>query len=300
MILHSYQNGNCAVEIHDDGTKRREWEGDAVPKFPESIDLKITDWCDAGCPYCHEQSTKRGKHGEYDDIVRILEGLPAGVEIAIGGGDPLSHPDIVLILDHMQRRGLVANTTVNAKHIMRSMDRLAMFRSKRLVWGVGFSHEAGMELIGPIMGRDDVVDSNTVIHVIAGVDDVQRVRRLPSDWKILVLGYKRFGFGVKYGNRPEVSKSLNAWRYWIPSLLRGRHVSFDNLAIEQLCIQQQLSPETFARCFMGHDGHFTMYADAVKMEYAVGSTAERFPIGNRTIRDCFASVRLLAACDERR
>ena len=75
--LAAYTNGNCSIEIHDDGTKTREWDGDAQPKFPESMDLKITDWCDGGCLYCHEKSTVNGRHSYLEDIQRLLSPLPA-------------------------------------------------------------------------------------------------------------------------------------------------------------------------------------------------------------------------------
>lgn len=58
-ILNQYINGNTLVTIYNDGTKIREYNKDPQPEFPESIDLKITDYCDMGCPYCHESSTKK-------------------------------------------------------------------------------------------------------------------------------------------------------------------------------------------------------------------------------------------------
>jgi len=59
-ILHSYQNGNTLVNLYNDGTKTREYEGEPKPVFPESIDVKITNYCDAGCTFCHEKSTRLG------------------------------------------------------------------------------------------------------------------------------------------------------------------------------------------------------------------------------------------------
>jgi hypothetical protein len=57
-----YKNGNTFVEIYADGTKIRTTadEENPQPELPESIDLKITDYCDAGCAWCHENSTIHG------------------------------------------------------------------------------------------------------------------------------------------------------------------------------------------------------------------------------------------------
>jgi hypothetical protein len=42
---------------------------------------------------------------------------------------------------------------------------------------------------------------------------------------------------------------------------------------------------------MGEDGTFTMYYDAVREEYAVGSTYNRIPRGNLSIQEVFEKVR---------
>lgn len=48
-LLTSHKNGSCQISIYEDGTKIREWENGIFPqvKCPESIDLKITNFCDA-------------------------------------------------------------------------------------------------------------------------------------------------------------------------------------------------------------------------------------------------------------
>ena len=56
-------------------------------------------------------------------------------------------------------------------------------------------------------------------------------------------------------------------------------VSFDNLALKQLPVREQMSDEDWEKFYMGDDGQFTMYIDAVKREFAKNSTStERWPI----------------------
>ncbi len=58
-ILHDYQNGNYNVKIYSDGTKIRETQEDEfLPEFSENIDIKITDYCDAGCKFCFPKGTQ--------------------------------------------------------------------------------------------------------------------------------------------------------------------------------------------------------------------------------------------------
>lgn len=68
-ILADYVNGNHRTVMFDDGTRFREAgsyvDGKWTPNdddhftydFPESMDLKVTDWCDGGCPWCFPKGT---------------------------------------------------------------------------------------------------------------------------------------------------------------------------------------------------------------------------------------------------
>ena len=64
-LLGRYINGNFKTTIFSDGTKIRETEDDEfVPVFAENMDIKICNFCDMGCPFCHEGSTTDGKFGD--------------------------------------------------------------------------------------------------------------------------------------------------------------------------------------------------------------------------------------------
>ena len=114
--LFEYQNGNATVTIYEDGTKTRMSLEQAKPEFPESMDIKITDYCDAGCVMCHEKSTRKGIHGNLDKTLALLKQLPAGVEIAIGGGNPLSHPELIYFLVKAKDYGIISSMTINEIH----------------------------------------------------------------------------------------------------------------------------------------------------------------------------------------
>ena len=300
-VIANYQNGNTHVALYTDGTKVRKYEGTPAPVHPESIDMKITDWCDVGCAFCHESSTVRGKHANVETIYRMIEGLPAGVELAIGGGDPLSHPKIFEIMEAFSKRGLVANVTVNGQHIYRHYKLIQDLRGYGAIHGLGISyhermwHDYGEEAApydhdrrgNGVMEFDDVADQNTIIHFIAGEHDpLDALNVSRYNAKILVLGYKQFGRGVGHFS-PRVTHNLGAWKYWINTIMSKGIVCFDNLALEQLKLKDRLPADLWKRCFMGDDGTFTMYADAVRDEYAISSTSSRFPSHGTTVLDFF-------------
>jgi hypothetical protein len=282
-IINKYQNGNCAVTLHDDGTKIREYQGVPHPLFPESIDFKITNKCNIGCDFCHEESIKEGDHADFLWIINTLQGLPKGVEIAIGGGNPFEHPYLDDLLDWLKSVGLVANITINAKHLdENTVPKIKEYRANSLIHGLGISYTSSLLIAEQIF--ENVIDKNTIIHFIAGIHSPHDLLGL-KNVKCLVLGYKNFGRGS--GRQVD----LGAWEYWIPEIIANRHVAFDNLALKQLNIKNRVSEYVWKKHYMGNDGQFTMYIDAVKRQYAASSVSPRHDMGGLTAIEMFESIR---------
>lgn len=261
-----YNNGNTTVTILSDGTKIREYEDAPFIAHPESIDVKITDYCDMGCAYCHESSTKEGIHADLDKLFNIIKDLPSGVELAIGGGNPLSHPQLIYFLRSLKQRGLIANLTVNQGHLKQYQDLLIYLIKDDMVKGLGISVTSNnFKYVTPLLK----LSNNIVYHVIAGVSDINVLDKLielgPA--KVLVLGYKTFGFGINYYN-PDIDQNIKQWYKFLPSYIGKCVLSFDNLAIEQLNVKRLFTKEGWDRFYMGDDFCFTMYIDAVKQQYA--------------------------------
>lgn len=282
-ILAHYRNGGFDVSILDDGTKIRERIGVAPPIWPETMDLKITDWCDAGCAWCHEGSTKRGRHGDVDAIVEVLSPLPAGIEIAIGGGDPMSHPDFDRLVRTLRDMGLIANVTINGRHLGRHRGRLEDLIAEKAIHGVGVS------VFGSI---PDWEYEHLVLHMIAGVDDPAMLEGAPRK-KVLILGYKTFGRGERYkSKRPKtVDDRIAQWRRELLWIAAEHHVAFDTLAIAQLEPRRLFrSQADYDRRYMGDEGQFSMYMDGVERTFGMASYApERFAWTR--MENMFAAVR---------
>ena len=283
--MFNYINGNCKVTLLEDGTKIREFEDDPKPIFPESIDLKITNYCDAGCRFCHEMSTKSGDHGSLNKVLELLRQLPSGVEIAIGGGNPISHPEFENFIISLSGIGLVPNVTINEFHINRVPIPIRESFTWKYIGGIGISWCKGNFPIGWLLQR------GVIVHLIAGVHKVELLEALQS-YKVLVLGYKQFGFGRKFYSK-EVEDNLKQWQWYIHKYINKQHLSFDNLAIEQLDIFRFLSNNEQSSLYMGNDGQFTMYIDAVKGEFSKSSTSQkRYKLGEFSdIKDIFRVIR---------
>lgn len=296
-LLNSRLNGGYVISIFDDGTKLRSQAYPVPPIFPESIDLKITDYCDAGCPWCHERSTRRGTHADLEKVRAFVEQLPAGTELAIGGGNPLSHPEFEEILSICVDNGVIANVTVNERHLEAEESRLESLMERRRIFGLGLSKSA---YPCGLFGSRLIRHPRTVVHIINGITNVRDTLRMVNEWRVsrvLVLGYKSFGLGPTYQERypHRIATNLSEWRMQVGRVLgSGALVSFDNLAIEQLMIRQRVSPALWAERYMGDDGTFTMYVDLVRNEFARTSTEERIPMRDLNIKEAFGLVRRAA------
>ncbi len=277
-LLNSYRNGNYNVKIYDDGTKIRRGSQPFIAEFPESCDIKITNWCDGGCLHCHEESTSLGTPADLTGFGSMVECLPPGVELAIGGGDPLSHPSILGFLYFLELRGIIANITVNARHLFRHKYRLNYLIQNHIVNGVGVTYDGTMEA-----SYFAATYPNAVIHFIMGVHTLNQVKdsiKHIADPKVLFLGYKSVGRGALFYS-DMIGRNLYAWFTEIHEFLEQRDivVAFDNLAIEQLQLKRFFSNEKWSKFYQGDDGKFTFYLDLVKQEYAISSTSqERFKI----------------------
>lgn len=286
-LLASYTNGNTLVSIHEDGTKERIVSGtEERLEFPESIDVKITDYCDAGCSYCHEKSTVRGLHGDLNALLNKLIDLPEGVELAIGGGNPLAHPDLYHYLSIFESIGFICNLTVNQIHLRDPL--LKTLIERELIRGLGIS----ISDAGDPMLRDFVDREHNVIHLIVGIhrpDDMKQLLALGFK-KFLLLGYKTWGRGIRYNEKfsDGIQSGISEWYRRLPEFFGSCVLSFDNLAIEQLKVRRLFTEEGWSEFYMGDDFTHSMYIDVVRQEYAPTSrSADRISWQNLNIIDFF-------------
>ena len=297
-----YKNGNYDVYIDlDTGTKIRKNDLDCfAPSTIESMDIKITNRCNMGCPMCHENSTPDGKHG---DILSpsFLDNLHPYTELAIGGGNPLEHPDIDEFLKKCKERKFICNITVNQKHFIENYDRIKNWVDDKLVYGVGVSltkpNPKFIELVRKI--------PNAVIHVIAGLVDIMTLNYLAhKDLKILILGYKRVrrGENLYSENGNNIDKEIHALKVFISYIIKEKWfkvVSFDNLALQQLDVKDILTDEQWQEFYMGDDGQSgeqtsaSMFVDMVERKFAKNSCAaenDRYDLLD-TVEEMYAILR---------
>ena len=275
-LLNRYNNGNCTVEIYSDGTRIIEWPDDEEMKldFPLNIDIRLMTKCDFGynpstgksvCSFCHESARTDGVECDYDTLLTQLQGLPAGMELAIGINDFTE--GLEYFLGKCKESGFIVNGTVNQGALAKKSNRewLSRLISAGLLKGVGVSYRPKM----PDIPKDVIDYPNTVLHVIAGIDDFEEVKNMAKRGvkKVLVLGEKDFGFNK--GKVDLTSDSHREWKERIMELSRVFNViSFDNLALEQLDIKSKIPSEQWQEFYQGEH---SFYINAVDQYFAPSS-----------------------------
>ena len=273
-LLGIYKNGNFTTKIFSDGTKIRETEDDEfIPDFAENMDIKISNYCDMGCKFCHEGSTKNGRHGDVLNQ-KFIETLHPYQEVALGGGDATSHPDLIPFLHKLKDRKVIVNMTVNQQHFEQKQELIKKLVDEKLIYGLGVS------LVNPTDEFISLIQQypNAVIHVINGILKPSDVEMLSDkNLKMLILGYKQLRRGGEWYS--EDHENIIIKQMWLKENLGGiierfKVVSFDNLAIEQLEVQRLMSQEEWDEFYMGDDGSMTYYIDMVEQKFARSSTAD--------------------------
>jgi len=242
---------------------------------PELVDLKITDYCAKGCRFCYQGSSRVGKHADKGTMETILYelGFRLGVlEVAIGGGEPLEHPEFDSIIETAARDGITPNVTTRRPLELAKRSRIVLDKIGAVGVSVGDDWLADIEsavILRRAMGGGQ---DRLVLHAILGVDPLDQIVKTATalHMPVLILGFKGVGRGASYGGcAADTGKSLaaaiqSAWgvgcaRIGIDTCVAAKHKDvLDSLEIAPTLYDTQ-------------EGRFSMYVDAVEMFAAPSS-----------------------------
>lgn len=306
-LLKQYQNGNALVSLYSDGTREVTTQDNEFKfEYPMNIDIRLSNYCPYGknpntgkaiCSFCHESAVadKTQKGTDFNLLKQRLEELPEtlGLELAVGinyfDKDNCTNTEFIR---WAHSKGFIVNITVNSMNLSRIViQRLRELITEGAIKGLGISYRPNTELPRTILDYP-----NTVVHVIAGIDDVLDVHKLHLQGvkKILILGEKDFGFNK--GKLILGSQSHQDWKRLLPKLLeKFEVVSFDNLALEQLQVKTLLESmnhtalddwDTF------YQGEHSFYINAVDNYFAPSSRSDTdlVSLSDCSIKDYFKFI----------
>lgn len=256
-LVKSYRNGTYRVQINTEtGTKYFFGDDLSGPDFPDSIDLKITDHCLCGCPFCYEGSSPRGQHADPKVIEEMFSCLPKEpIEVAIGGGDPLDHIFLGDIIEFLSDRGHIVNMTVSIFDIGRNI------QNAKNISGLGISLGSADPLEIPYIIEPHEW-KQTVWHAIAGITPLETITKLlDRDERVLVLGYKNMGRA-----HSMETPDLRPYEIFFKSRIHSGKpgiLSFDELGVQQLRLSGTLLQNQWDLVWLGPEFSHSMFIDAV-------------------------------------
>ncbi len=104
--------------------------GNADPPLPVSMNLLISEVCNLSCIFCEFKTMENPRIMALDSAEKIIDAAHAlGVkELNITGGEPLTHPDIIEIMDKAYRKGLFLLLSTNGMLLERYAEKLGRFK----------------------------------------------------------------------------------------------------------------------------------------------------------------------------
>lgn len=89
---------------------------------PELADISISNHCTKGCSFCYRDSRNNNEFMSVEDYCNVLDSMNHKkygnvFQVALGGGEPLEHPDFLTIINETVQRNIVPNFTTNGIHI---------------------------------------------------------------------------------------------------------------------------------------------------------------------------------------
>lgn len=276
--------GPYVIVMDSRGNKARVALEDDAPDYvksatPELVDVKITDYCNRGCNFCYQSSTEAGKHAPLEDIIRTFDMLSEMevFEVALGGGEPTSHPDFATILRAASERKIVPNFTTLSDKWLEDDEVVAVVRG--VVGGIGVSclDSKGLRLAEKIKSTLSWGPTVMAQHVMESVPLDVTTKLIGECFKtrmpLLLLGYKNVGFGKTY-ERFSISDDQKAVLVNLVRDWEGRNsLSVDTAVIDQygdVLEMLEIDPVLYS----SPEGKFSCYVDLVLGRMAKSSYVE--------------------------
>jgi len=80
-------------------------------RWPVLLEVDLTGYCDANCPFCFYRDSRSGEHIQAADLIKTLNNAPLVKAVNLtGGGEPTLHPEFNQIVDSIdQQLGIFTN-----------------------------------------------------------------------------------------------------------------------------------------------------------------------------------------------
>jgi len=206
-------------------------------KYPEFYDVKITGYCEGKCDWCYMNSTDKDSH--YDNIIDktfdyfgSMSKNERPFQVAIGGGEPTTHPDFIELLKAFKELDIEPNYTTNGMHLNHDI----LKASKKYCGGVALSCHPHLDWG---LYALDLLSYNIKLNfhiIISDEKSIDYFYKIYNDWKDYIdyfvllpytpqgrAEYKNIEWEYLVNKLPEDTKQIAFGAGFYPYLLEGNH-----------------------------------------------------------------------------
>lgn len=234
---------------------------------PELADISISNRCSKGCNFCYKNSTSDGKVMTIDEYCQVLDSIRSPkygtvFQVAIGGGEPLEHPDFLKIVEETDKRGIILNFTTNGRLLTQKM--FAAIKGKVGAIAISTTSMAEWKAIKHTLKGSDGIKIN--IHYILSKTSIQEATQMVNGEynellrginAVVFLTYKPAGRGSK-GSVLKEKKDIDAFIKTIRFPKISCKIGFDACFVPMLLQSHAIKTEMVDTC---EGGFFSVYID---------------------------------------
>lgn len=238
---------------------------------PELADISISNHCTKGCSFCYRNSDNNKEWMSVEDYCSVLEAMNHPeygnvFQVAIGGGEPLEHPDFLAIIDETVKRGVVPNFTTNGTHLTEEVCNSIQGKVGSVALSIVSVNEIEKEKVE--MLRHYGIETN--IHYVLSSENIEEAtgiangksnQRLVGLNAVIFLTYKpagRAGYGCVIKRGKDYDEFLSAIA---KKGIERPKLGFDACFVPMLLSNATVSPMLVDCC---EGGFFSVYIDHKK------------------------------------
>lgn len=249
-------------------------ENPHLAPWPELADISISNYCTNGCSHCYRSSDENGKFMSLEDYEYVLNELTSPkygkpFQIALGGGEPLLHPDFNEIIKITREKGIIPNYTTCGRFFNRqNIETTRTYCGAVAVSWDSYRDNLSIEelsRLGSCLAGEEI---RANIHYVISEKTLQNAIRivrgkydqyLKTFNSVIFLTYKPSGRANNVGN--DVIKSagsLKSFLEMIDNPVTGLDIGFDACFVPVLMKTTQIDKDLVDSC---ECGYFSVYLD---------------------------------------
>ena len=205
---------------------------------PELYDIEITNKCMNNCPYCYMDSQEDGtKNMSLESIKKLfgkdlesLNDLP--FQVALGGGEPTSHPEFIEILKYFNDIEVIPNYTTSGVGINPNI----LKNTEKYCGGIALTYHPhlGEKVFKEalLMMQENLNKVKVNVHLVVTNESIDLIDRIMKKFgglfdKLVLINFKPLGRGEGYTEKLFTKESEKELLDMVKRYIETGRLAFD-------------------------------------------------------------------------